>query len=137
MAKIPGTSGGSSSSSPSDASIESLLAVLKDVGLTDDNRAKWGALAGTLVGAFVALLQDGLILLIQAPAVAIDRLLSTITGTFDGALSSLTNTISREIRLAWQPFDLGVFSLPVNMGVVLLTLGIVVTVAVAYYRWVS
>jgi hypothetical protein len=119
----------SGSASSGDGTTPTVVETLKSVGLDDENKAKWGAVAGAIAAAFINLASASVIAVIQSVVQ------TTVTGAFSDGLTGLMETLSRETRGAWQPFDLGFLSLPVNMLTVLITFTIVVGLVTWYWRW--
>ncbi|MFC6785413.1 hypothetical protein ACFQFH_05650 [Halobaculum halobium] len=109
------------------------VGVLADRFLTENNKIAVGALGGGLVGGGLYALLQGLVGVVLSGGAAIDLLLRGYAEALTSNVNALLDGLQAEVADAWDPFQAGAFSLPLNLIVVLAGMG-VLALAVWWYR---
>lgn len=96
-----------------------LIEWLRTFYVTSKNHVKWGDLAGTLFGAFLFQLWSGVIKLPLAIATGIEDILGSISTALNGGVKMVTTTLVSEFGAVWDPVNAGVFSVILNLAILL------------------
>lgn len=106
---------------------------LADSFLTEKNKIAVGALGGGLTGGALFAFLEGLVGVVLSGGTAIDLLLRGYAEALTSNVNALLDGLQAEVADAWDPFQAGAFSLPLNLIVVLAGMG-ALAIAVWWYR---
>jgi hypothetical protein len=106
---------------------------LADRFLTDKNKIAVGALGGGLTGGALFALLQGLVGVVLSGGTAINLLLTGYAAALTSNVNALLDGLQAGVADAWDPFQAGAFSLPLNLIVVLAGMS-ALALAVWWYR---